>query len=53
MVEALLKLPMYWMDSSLMWAEGGRVCVCVGGRGAEGRRRVGGGAATICIMYYS
>ena len=34
MVEALLKLPMYWMDSSLMWAEGG--CVCVGGRGVGG-----------------
>ena len=30
MVEALLKLPMYWMDSSLMWAEGGRGVAMVG-----------------------
>ena len=35
MVEALLKLPMYWMDSSLMWAEGGCVCV-LGGGGLRG-----------------
>ena len=48
MVEALLKLPMYWMDSSLMWAEGGRVCVCVGELEVRGGGPGGKGGGGSC-----